>query len=499
MPNPVQPSHLVHVDLVKGRFHGTNAEQLTALFAAAARRKLVVHFHGGLVPRHSAWNIVDRLTSLYQGAGADPVFFVWNSDIFTLITEHWREIAQEELFKRLVWRLAQFLAGKFAESAGARGSTIDLPDDPKSVPAEGADLAKWLAEREAERPLPPAGQAPEPSDEDLLFSKTQRQQVEKVLNLDPKLMEEAAGVAATVLAEAKVSTDPARSAGAAAPRPTRLSKAVRAALVKDAGADEAGAGARGPGAVFAIAKYGVKILKAVLLRYARGRDHGAYVTLVEEALRTLYADDIGNIVWSEMKQDTADAFGPAADCGGTAFVKGLAAGAHAGKGITLVAHSAGAIFAGHFLEAFDREMPPQAKVDVVFLAPACTYQFLAERLDLLRRRVRHIRVFALKDKHEHGYFQVPILYGASLLYLVSGLAEPEVDAPLVGMQRYQSGAAPYNGAAIQDVLRWSTRDAFVWSDCDEGPGRRADAVEHGDFDENDKVKESLVHVIGGGW
>jgi hypothetical protein len=162
-----------------------------------------------------------------------------------------------------------------------------------------------------------------------------------------------------------------------------------------------------------------------------------------------------------------------------------------GRRITLVGHSTGAIYIGHFLEKADALLTDEAKFDCVFLAPACTFDFIAERLPIFKKRVRRKLMFALSDEVERGYWEVPVLYPGSLLYMVSGLFEaPEFDRPIVGMQRYYSGQAPYEGGAHAAVAEYLGPD-IAWSHTLPGAPWSSNASKHGDLDNDPHTLESL--------
>jgi hypothetical protein len=279
--------------------------------------------------------------------------------------------------------------------------------------------------------------------------------------------------------------------------PTRMSKHVLDELRAEAPEPDA----RGASTVLAIARYGVKIAVAVLKRMRAGRGHGLYTTLVEEIVRSLYLDQAGALVWGMMKKDTADAFGPdAAIHGGTALVEALAPHLEAGARITLVGHSTGAIYIAHFLDALHARVGPNVKADVVFLAPACTFAFLHAHLPVLEARVQSFRMFALADEIESSYWEVPVLYRGSLLYLVSGLFEDEVDAPIVGMQRYYDAAdGPYARDEVRRVSAWIGAEDRVWSVAAAGPGKSSSSKKHGDFDDDEVTKTSLGHLLANGF
>jgi hypothetical protein len=169
-----------------------------------------------------------------------------------------------------------------------------------------------------------------------------------------------------------------------------------------------------------------------------------------------------------------------------------------GQRVTLIGHSTGAIYIGEFLKHADGILPPTAKFDVVFLAPACTFGFADGRLDVFKRRVANIRSFGLRDAIERGYWEVPVLYRGSLLYLVSGLFEDAVDEPVVGMQRYFDPDGPYDAAAVRRVREYLAGKT-VWSEDVAQVGRKSTAREHGGFDEDAATLESIGHILEHGF
>ena len=116
------------------------------------------------------------------------------------------------------------------------------------------------------------------------------------------------------------------------------------------------------------------------------------------------------------------------------------------------------------------------------------------------RRVAKYRLFALKDECEGGYWQVPGVYDKSLLYLLSALCEfdPEEDKPLIGMQRYWSGAPPYDAVpSILAVTGTIPPNARVWSPTHPHAPRgfRASAVRHQGFAVEPKTNESVEEFL----
>jgi hypothetical protein len=489
----ISKSH--YIDLIDGEFHATTPEDLEDLFVAAAASRtpdhLLVYFHGGLVSRKSAEEAATNLLPHFLDARTYPVFFFWHSDLFTTLFANLDEIAQERVFQRLVRRLVQLVAGGLAEGAlkgGARGGKFEL-ESLKDIPADMEGLHNWASAREPEGAV--EGE----------LSEVQREQIETELGADLVLQEEARAIAAGLRSPAEIETERlARPRGGAAVKVSKRSL-MSASILEEIRAEAPDSESRSAALLWTLARHGAAVALAVTRRYARKRDHGLLATVLEEVWRQLYLDSAGSLIWSLMKKDTADAF--LADTpgamreihGGRAFVKRLAAWWRPGRRVTLVGHSTGAIYIAHLLQAADLVLPAAANFDIVFLAPAASFTFLGERLALLTKRVGQFRLFGLRDGLERGYWEVPVLYPASLLYLVSGLFEdPAVDMPIVGMQRYHQATGPYDLAEVKDVLGWID-ERCVWSEAAGSPGLATGAQKHGGFGEDRATIGSLEHIL----
>ena len=476
-----------HVDLQDGRFKGTSRDDLERLFdqLLASEKDLVLHFHGGLVSRDLALSAAAKLGRAYEAAY--PVFFIWNSDLLTTLRVNLDEIAGEKVFRRMVRRIAQFALSKVLEVPGGRGEGEGLElrslktDVPGPLDALAASLARFDDQEETSE-----------------LTEGQEKQLVDELAEDGEIQRASANIAAHVLPQAEVqqALQSRAIAEPVEPTPTLMSRA----LVHEIAEERAPDGERALFTSLTLAYRGVRILNKVIGRYLSKRHHGLYATVVEEVLRSLYADRIGSAVWSMMKRDTADAFfGGGARHGGAALIELLRDRWPADRRITLVGHSTGAIYIGHLLEAADDVLDPDLKFDVVFLAPAATFSFIGERLDLFQRRVRDIRMFGLSDELESGYWEIPVLYNRSLLYLVSGLLEPdEVDMPIIGMQRYFRGQPPFDAPGMAEVAAALGPDP-VWSISDAGEGSRSEAEKHGAFDDEPVTLASLRHIVENGF
>jgi hypothetical protein len=497
-------SDLHIVDISDGRFNKTGPGELDAMFkavtASTTTNHLVVHFHGGLVSGRSAGETIETLLPVYASGDAYPCFFVWHSDIWNTIRKNLSELPKDRAFQRLVKRVLQLVAGKLAESASTRGAYLEL-DSLVEMPSTLDELEAWAAARDLPQPKKRSSKRKTVTD----LSDTQLKQIQNELLADPELKAEAKRVAAQLAPP----PEPGTRGGQAAPEdlgpPSQLSRDVLDEISTELHAQSSdvaeGETARSATLVlYTLAKHAVKVVIAVVGRYTKKRDHGLYTTVVEEVIRDLFIDSVGAVVWSLMKKDTADAFGEELDqFGGTAFVDRLAKWwVSAAQRVTLVGHSTGALFITHLLERADKVLPPDRQFDVVFLAPACSFEFMAKHLSVFRRRVKGIRVFALSDQLERGYWEIPAVYRGSLLYLVSGLLEDSmVDMPLVGMQRYYSGLDPFKDAAIVDVTTYLDQ-RVVWSVAKNPIGHRTAAARHGAFTEDEATQESLVEILKSG-
>jgi hypothetical protein len=470
------------LDLVVGKFEDTTAADLSALFAGnAASDLLVVHFHGGLVSRASAHASAQiLLTNAYAPSKASPVFFIWNSDLWTTLTKNMDEIAQEPIFKRLVLRVVQLALGKLRKTAdsGARGDELEFD------PLIGIDKSLEGIEKYATQNEPANPARVELTDEE-------QKQIDKELQADKVLKDESLAIAANLTPPA-----PGSRGAALTPRKTLMAAQVQ----EEIAAEDKAPDARDLATIVTILRYGAKIVAAVVKRYVHKRDHGLYATAVEEVLRTLYFDDAAFTVWRTMKKDTADAFGEDTNVfGGTAFIDELKKWWKPGRRIVLVGHSTGAIYIGHLLAHVEElVLPADLRFDVVFLAPACTFDFMAEHLPAFQNRVANFRMFAMTDQNERGYWEIPVLYRGSLLYLVSGICEDEVDKPILGMQRYHDATGPYAQPNIQKVLQYLSKRC-VWSEANGAAGLASTAKKHGAFNDDPVTLQSLAHILACGF
>lgn len=489
-----------YVDLVDGKFKETTPAHMDAMFAALAGsrfKRLVVNFHGGLVPRKSAHESMNNvLLKHYQSADAWPYFFVWNTDLVKTVTANLDEIGREKAFQRLLAKLIEFVSGKLLQSPEDKGA---LSSDPiPQMPLE--DLAAEAAAREALW-----RQAAIPAQD---FSPFEQKYIKDKLEKDPVLQREAQGIVAATFTPDEIESLRLTRGAAAVAEPR--SSLISPALLKEELIDPHDPETRSVEAIVFFAKHGLSIAMRVIKRFIWKRDHGLYNTVVEEILRELYLDNLGIAAWNMMKKDAADAFEDEPQvCGGTRFAISLAKAMRESPGlrVTLVGHSTGAIYIANLLKALDPQLEPGRQLDVLFLAPAISLATMSAHLEYFKRRVRGFRLFGLNDARETGYWEVPGVYCGSLLYMVSGIFEDtdddkeRGDVPLLGMQRHATSlpGGPYDLPAWNEMRAWLALDKRgVWAGDppSAAQGYLSDAFKHGGINDGDqKTLASIKYIL----
>ncbi len=517
---PYDPlNHCVY--LRDGQFDGPNGlPQIMAAFRASGDKTLVVHFHGGLVDRAAGQKAADELFALSYSESAFPVFFIWESGLREMLRQTLPEIVKNTLFQVLLEQISRFAVGKIeqVERAGALGGVARGPVGPL-VPRELLEVKREL--RDAQRAATPAfnGKNPDvlaPTDG---LTKEEEAAFTKALTDDGRFVDEATAIT-TSLAPPRLAT---ALRGGAAPIESNtpqllapdLKQELERQLAPVSATDSAARAGISLSVLLTLAGRGLKILKNVVARFANKTHHGVQATIIEEILRDVFLGKAGRMIWKEMKDDTLDAFGSdAARFGGTAFLqelKKLEASGAAPQQIVLVGHSTGAVYICHFLKAASAQVPGM-KFRVIFLAPACDFALLRDTLQNYGAQIENLRVFGMQDSVETAEFLLEIdelkslpllqkLYPGSLLYFVSGVLEDKPDWPLVGMERYYSGAAPYDTPEVLAVRQrlTATPNSFVWSVAGGGNGLSSGSKKHGDFDNDPATLQSLAHLLKNGF
>ncbi|AHZ73174.1 hypothetical protein OU5_6095 [Pseudomonas mandelii JR-1] len=458
---------------------------------------LLLQFHGGLVDKTSALSVATKLIPEYISAKTYPVFFVWESGLKETLINNRAELAQDPAFRELVKKVTEWVIKKSSPT-----SNIALKgggDKLINVYQLRSEFDNWFDQR---RDTPPV------SETDIQSSQVKTKglsnlsvdqlayDIEIGLNDDPGFRKAMAEAYNATLTPTEFAT---KSAG--------THKKANVLLLSETSQNEL-FGSRLPGTQtkgllswIAVARFVAKLVIAVIKRYHNGRDHGPYCTVVEEVLHAAYGNLLGAGIWNQMKKDTEDSFGTLPGCCATAVVKYLKQLEDSGKTfskITLVGHSTGAIYVCNFLDAV-AAADLKTKINVVFLAPAVTYDRFAKTVTAHQGSLlKSFRMFAMNDERESADQMLSIIYNRSLLYFVSGLLEGQVpatggwqsvvDMPLVGMERFLNHTAVFGtDPAVKIVTAFLAADPsrIAWSPSSRGPGLNTNASHHGDFDDQD--------------
>jgi hypothetical protein len=402
------------------------------------------------------------------------------------------EINQEKIFNILLRRVLQRAVGKLT-GGGGKGVAGEIVG-PTSI-----ELALELQKREAG--AEPFGDLGTDDAEDLTPQEQAR--FEQDLNGDIDFQGEVQAIVNTALPDAAVTDVGAKGVTVLERRSARTLMSPE--VIEELKEDTAQTGGKGILSSAALLVRAGKILTRVVRRFVKKRDHGVYVTVVEEILRELYIANVGGEVWQMMKKETADTFVDAnPKRGGQLFVRELRALLAAGHRpeITLVGHSTGAVFICNLLrhleemrQAPQHPIPPDFKIkNVIFLAPACDFELFAEALAKRWDLVESFRMFTMTDKNEINDTLVPVVYPRSLLYFVSGVVERDVgeggftsafDRPIVGMERYHKRADVYTDAPIATVRKFihDGQNLAIWSVANGAGGLSSNSLSHGAFDD----------------
>lgn len=493
--------HFVHME--NGILHADSPrskidQMLSDALSVHSARPIVIHFHGGLVSYDTGIGTAKRLLPYYEDAGGFPVFFVWESGLLETIRNNLGEVAKETFFK-IVWkRVRSIIARKLLQIEGARsaGDLPQLTDD-----ATDREIEEALAVGDVTALM---GQKLEGRERLEELTPEEVSLLEAELQFDFELTQEVQRISNALRDPTDIEAD----------RNSRSASTVRSSTVTlmdpdavDQFVERPDPSARGLISAAKIMKAVVKIAARTISRYVRGRDHGLHATIVEEILHALYLGNVGGIIWSTMKKDTSDSFGPDGQAhGGTAFLEALRQASerrHTPR-VVLVGHSAGAVYISELIKKADELLPDEFKFEVVFLAPASTFKLIAGMVADFPHRISGFRMFSMTDGNEKGDALVPVLYPHSLLYFVSGVVESEVDMPIVGMHRfYDSDAFPESRFPAVETFRAylaQVADGAVWSITDDaGPGKNSTSLKHGDFDNDELTVASVCHLIREGF
>jgi hypothetical protein len=515
-----QITSLNYCTSAQGVFDDTTPSQMSDAMnsyrSVCDSKSLALFFHGGLVDKASGMATAQQLFGPYsflgtpapqQGITADtwgnayPYFVVWESGLLETLKNNLPQIIGEAIFRRV------------SDIVGQKALSIINSSATQPPEVAMAQRAPTLSVN------PMSSVAPTP-----VATQADIDEVQRAVERDPIINAEKRRIAQTARDVVSALTESLKS-------PTRtvqtspvtlLSPEIVNAIVGEESVRKHVESQQledfvSPIDLGSIALGAGKILIRIVQRYATRRNHNFHNTVVEEILRQYYLANIGASIWGEMKRSSADAFG--ADPNkfvGTRMIQELLKLYDSGpKGqqarVTLIGHSAGAIYIANFLAAMNQAL--QAKnytvpiqFDVIFMAPAIRIDSFSESLTKYNHLIRNSRIFAMHDTLEAAEILIQIenppnttinpilaqIYTSSLLYFIAGVLEDDDDdTPLLGMERYLMGTDPFIPGAfptIDQVKAFMARPGASWVYSDTGTllpqpplGMRSQSHHHGGF------------------
>jgi hypothetical protein len=452
-----------------------DVDRIVDAFKISGKTLLVVHFHGGLVKETAGIAIADRLKPVYEAAGGFPITFVWEAGFMETLSRNLGTIHNTKLFGKLLKYTLKFVAEKIGGVSG-KGPGDPVAFDEIEAEIESGRLFTSFDSRTR-------GDLGGLSEEKLNDLKLELEElISEELDADEEI-------------EA-ILTDEALNAPLVSPK-----------LQQDA--EEARS--RGLFIWSAVAKVVAGVVVQVIRRYLKKRDHGLYPTVVEEVLRAAYMADFGEWMWGGMKTAAENMCksneGLSGDSlhVGTYFLERLKLmkGQWPDFKVDLIGHSAGAIAICNLLKVNADLNTGITFRNILFLAPACTTTLFHKELVKQIDRFQNFRMYTMRDDFESEDSLLPGIYTRSLLYFISGVLESEVDAPILGMERYLSGKEPYRNdtlLAAREFIVAAGKNRLVLSDSNvidpSAPkGMQCRSKKHGDFDNDATTLTSLAHVI----
>jgi hypothetical protein len=266
------------------------------------------------------------------------------------------------------------------------------------------------------------------------------------------------------------------------------------------------------GGFLVIAKVVAQIVFAVLKRYLKRSHHDFYPTVIEETFRKIYLDKVGKWGWTTMKEKSSEMFTSASGLtgdnqyAGTYFLNLLNEHCKtretAGKKfeIELIGHSAGSILICNLLAATGKDFNAIKYNNVFFLAPACRTDLFLEKgkTAMDNGLFKNFKMFTMEEKNEKKDHCIPYIYTHSLLYLVSGLFEDDVDAKIMGLhEQFRIEGRYANFDELKKLNSFINNNKLVLSvdttNFDES--MRSNSLKHGDFDNDINTLRSILKSI----
>ena len=148
--------------------------------------------------------------------------------------------------------------------------------------------------------IPPEA-APDPNQ---VLSDNEKQQIQQLIDTDFDLRQQLA----SAVSRAPTGEPRSRSITGATATTTLMDPEVLADVAPSAAGGPVDRQGRSFLGAIALGKYVVVVVASVIWRFAQRRDHGPYLTIVEEIMRALYVRALGRSLWLDMKEAIDNAF-----------------------------------------------------------------------------------------------------------------------------------------------------------------------------------------------
>ncbi|HAQ20774.1 MAG TPA: hypothetical protein DCR40_16310 [Prolixibacteraceae bacterium] len=432
--------------------------------------KLVIYFHGGLVSEKNGMNAAELMKNYFADANSKRhvVSFVWETGPIETVVQNikdLKELTGKDLFEEATKFVIKLVAKKLG-IAEAKGGGEYLSDetisDEKHKVAPFEKLDKTFDARGAT--------GFQIDDEDQNYSQFYAQ----------------------LEAESK-----------------NLIRAEGSDEIKNLKEDNEEVA---KGGFLVIAKTVAQIAFAVLKRYLKKNHHDFYPTVMEESFRKIYLDKVGQWGWKQMKDKSVEMFesnsGLAGDNqhAGTYFLSLLNTHVQnrvsAGKTIEieLIGHSAGSIAICNLLASTAKYFNSIKYNNVFFLAPACrTDLFLEKGKSAMDNGLfKNFKMFTMEESNEKKDHCIPYIYTHSLLYMVSGLFEDEVDAKIMGLHeqfRIEGRYSDFDELIKLNSFVSSNKLVLSVDTTNFDESMRSNSLKHGDFDNDIDTLRSILKSI----
>lgn len=470
-------------------YNSTPAE-IDSLFAYLKennKSKLLLYFHGGLVPTKSGLETAERIIR-YSTTGSDAhaFCFVWETGWLKTVTDNLTIISESDFFKKILIKVLKVTGPKLGIEAsaffeGAKGfgefTEEEIEEElKKEAPFEHYQInsgAKSATILQADSNLEESNL--------LLLENEIRGELEYEIERDTELQNM---ISAEKSDKEENILDPKYKH-----RTDENAKGLLSTIEVLVGA--------------------TKIAIRVIKRHLQKRDHDFYPTVAEETMRELYVSELGNWLWGNMKQKAGDMWKESEFAGnyrhwpvGSYFIEKLAQyQKETGIKLTidLVGHSAGSIVICELVKMIVAKGYDIKFRNIIFMAPACRTD-LFENTILKNSSIYHsFRCFTMADEYEKKDRLFSFVYPRSLLYLISGILEDKSDDLILGLQRHTIGNYPYDderSVRISDFLKKEGHTVYAVTKDDAVDGFRSGAKKHGGFDDDQETTlDSIIYII----